>query len=594
MGQPKVTQEELDGAVGVLPPSNGRPLAVVGPAASGPFATPAGFGRTKGLVSSFTRGPMVEGAAQFIEPYARPVVAVRTAASTEGSYLDAVEAQDGTISALNVDDFTGDSVPSVHVGSLPVAAFDVRILCVVGGTIGVAGVVLQYSLNGGTTWVVKALGTDAFIVLGASGVRIDFTADTINAGDLIVFTTTAPIPASAGEVTVDFGGSSIPTIDGTTHPDDDYDAYIEFVNGGTIGVDGITYKTSLDGGRTLSATTALGTATSIVIPASGGVKVDLGAGTINAGDNLAFPCVAPRWSNEELQAALTALRNTANDWEIAFICGPIDADAFDVIETAFAGMAAAGKYHAWIGHTRMPVGAETEADYLASLAAEFADKVSVYGMLCSGDCLTTSQVNGRRYRRPTAFVLAPKSQSVSEEVNIANPPGNALACSIRDVNGNPAHHDESVDPGLDAARFSVLRTWEGKSGVFSNRPRLFSGETSDFYLMPHRRVMNLARATAQEYFTDRLSKETLVDGTTGFILESEAKEMEDVCGSKLQQVLLKKPKASKVTISITRNENLLPRNAIMSGEIRVTSLAYPENILMRIGFENPVTNVVPV
>jgi hypothetical protein len=242
----------------------------------------------------------------------------------------------------------------------------------------------------------------------------------------------------------------------------------------------------------------------------------------------------------------------------------------------------------------MPVGDETEADYLSSLATEFADKVSVYGMLCGGACRVTSQINARRYRRPTAFMLAPKSQSVSEEVDIANPPGNALSCSIRDVNGNPEEHDETVNPGLDDARFSVLRTWEGKSGVYSNRPRLFSGETSDFYLMPHRRVMNLARGTAQDYFTDRLSKETLVDGTTGFILESEAKEMEDVCTSRLAQVLLKKPKASKVSVSIARNENLLPRNSTMSGEIRVVSLAYPENILLRIGFENPVSNVVPV
>lgn len=54
-------------------------------------------------------------------------------------------------------------------------------------------------------------------------------------------------------------GSSVPYLDG--------EAYVIFTVGGTLGVaaDGITYQTSPDGGRTLSAPTALGAGTSITI-----------------------------------------------------------------------------------------------------------------------------------------------------------------------------------------------------------------------------------------------------------------------------------------------------------------------------------------
>jgi hypothetical protein len=589
MTLPAVNITELDGALGVLPPRAGRLYALVGVSDSGPIDTPATFARVKDVVATFAAGPLVEAAAHYIERYGRPVVLVRSGASVLGSYLDAVEAADGEVVGFDDSNVTGDSEITVQTAPAaePDGAYSVQVLFVLGGTVGVAGIVYQVSLNGGATFgLAQALGTDDEIDLGI-GVVLELTTDTINAGDFVTFTTTAPVQASAGELVTAIAGNSVPTLDDTTHPNDDYEVFVRVVSGGTRGVAGITYQWSLDGGRTLSPLTALGTATSIVIPGSGGVKIDLSAGTLVAGDTLAFPTVAPRWNGTELASALDALIASAVQWEIVHVVGAIDPDAFDIVELKITGAMGSGKEHAWAGNTRMPVGAETEANYLASLAAALGSKATRHGDFCAGACKLTSSVTGRKYRRPIAFAVAAREASVSEEINTADINLGPLAgASIRDANGNPDEHDEAINPGLDDARFTVLRTWEGVAGVYVNRPRLFSPEGSDFQLLPHRRVLNLAHASLRAYFVRRLNQPVLVDRTSGFILEAEALEIEAGARAVLAATLLAKPKASGALFTLSRTDNLLSTKTL-TGQARVIPLAYPEFIELDLGFYNP-------
>ncbi len=72
----------------------------------------------------------------------------------------------------------------------------------------------------------------------------------------------------------DFTGTAVPGVDAGTVPYNAYEAYVEFVAGGNLGTSGVTYRTSLDGGLTLSGLKALGTATSITI-AEGNVEFTL-------------------------------------------------------------------------------------------------------------------------------------------------------------------------------------------------------------------------------------------------------------------------------------------------------------------------------
>ena len=199
-----------------------------------------------------------------------------------------------------------------------------------------------------------------------------------------------------------------------------------------------------------------------------------------------------------------------------------------------------------------------------------------------------------------SFAVAALAASVDESVDLAYTGLGALpGVAVRDSNGNPDEHDESANPGLDDARFCVLRTIDGKAGVYVNNPRLFSAAGSDFQFLQHRRIMNLAKQTLRVFFVDRLSKEVVVDATTGFIAETEAAEIEAGADAALRAVLLAKPKVSgggvggKKTrfVQVSRTDNLLSTST-MTVQASVIPLAYPKAINIALGFRNPALQVV--
>lgn len=490
MSQPNVSMTELDGALGVLPPSAGLLHAIVGVSSKGPTDTPATYARVKDVIADFGGGPMVEAAAHYIERYGRPVIVVRTAQT---------------------------------------------------------------------------------------------------------------VPGSATAITDGVAGTSVVTRDVSVVPIDDFEFRLEIVTGGTLGVAGITLRWSLDDGRTWSAVTALGVALTFTVPATApsgtpapGIKVDFAAGTLIAGDNVTFRTSAPQWNASELGLALDALRASVAVWREVQIVGPLDASSFDTVETKVAGMATTyGKFRAWIGHARIPTIGEAESAYLTALNTIFAVKTTVLGMLCAGACEMTSSVSGRKYLRAVSLVVAAREASVEDHIDTAALRLGSLNVSIRDADGNPKHHDESNNPGLDDARFTVLRTWEGRPGVFVNRPRLFSSETSDFQLLPHRRVMNLARKTVRAYLEERLNEPVRVDQATGFILEAEAQEIESGAVAALSAALLATPKASGVSFVLSRTDNLLATRTL-NYQARVIPLGYVEFLTGDIAFENPALRVQSV
>jgi hypothetical protein len=382
-------------------------------------------------------------------------------------------------------------------------------------------------------------------------------------------------------------GTSVVTVHASPTPNDDFELVCRIVKPGTIGVSGITYQLSYDGGRDYGPETLLGTATTIAFPGAGGVSLDFADGTLVAGDKFSVRTHAPCWNPTELGAALDALKNTAIAWEQAVIVGPIDAAGFDEIELKWAGLAPAGKYRSWLGSTRMPNAGESEATYLGALTTIFASKATTHGSLCAGAAKIASGVSGRLYRRPILFTVAARQGGVSEEINIASPNlGSLPGVSIRDDNGNIDEHDEAVNPGLDDARFITLRTHEGLAGVYVTRPRMFSAAGSDFDIIPQRRVMNLAHGALRIYFIRRLNSPIQVDKTSGFILPAEASEIEIGARAAMRAVLLAAPKASAVDFVLSRTDNLISTKTL-TGDATVTPLAYPDQINLKVGFINP-------
>lgn len=394
-------------------------------------------------------------------------------------------------------------------------------------------------------------------------------------------------------------GTSVITVDLTTLPNDDYEFRWLVVTGGTIGTAGITFKYSLDDGRTWSPVQALGVATEWVFPNSGGVELEFAAGTLVAGDYCTFRSTAPCWDTSELTAALTALKNYGGAWEICEIVGPLDATSFAAVETAFSGMFAAGKYRHWIGHFRLPEIDESEATYSAAFDTAFSSAATTYGMVTAHWAKTISGVDGKIYHRPPSYKIAAWAASVSEETNLADTSlGSAVGVTLTDVNGNPEDHDEAVSPGLDDMRATVFRTHEGLAGTYVNLPRILSAAGSDFQLQPHRRVLNLANAALRLYFLRRLNKPVLVNATSGYILEEEALEIEAGADQAVRSVLMAKPKASGGGFNgrffqLSRTDDLLATQT-MTGQLRVVPLAYPRFVNLSVGFYNPAMALVKV
>lgn len=488
MTLPAVRITEIDGALGALPPSLGRPLALVGVTDDGPVAQPALFAGSAGqkaILATFKGGPTVEAACRALA-LGVGVALVRTAASTPGSYPE----------------------------------------------------------------------DDAVVTTGA--------------------------------------GTATVTVDTASPPNDDYEAFVMFTAGATIGQAGAEYRWSLDGGRTLSPPTALGTADAIELPGSG-VVFEFDAGTVLTGQTLYCRTAAPKWSTSDLTAALSALRTSSIRWEIAAIVGDLTPTDFDAVELAFAEMRSAGKDRLWVGHVRNPEDGESESTYRTALDAAWATKASVFGGITAGAAEIVSAVSGRIYQRPTGpFDFAAGVARLSEELDIAElDHGLRAGVSIRDQNGNPKHHDEASSPGLDDLRFITLRTHEEVQGVYYTNPRLFAPAGSDFEFVQHRRVMNLAREALRGYMKRRLSKPVRVARASGFILEEDAIDIEIGATRILEAVLLAKPKASGARFTLSRTDNLLSTKTLTCSA-KITPLSYPKDIDLDMSFENPALQTVAV
>lgn len=485
---PNINLTTLDGALGVLPLTAGRPMVVAGPTPSGTALQPVALARAKDVVSQFgVGGPTVEGACYAIENFGRPVVVMKTAGSTAGTV----------------------------------------------GTINVTGV----------------------------------------------------------------SGTSVVTVSGSPTPIDDFEVAVRIITGGTVGTAGITYQESLDDGRTWSPTKALGTANSLAVALSG-VTFALAAGTLLAGDIWRLRCIAPAATASDVTAAMAALKNYGGAWEFVYLTSPIDATIGAALDAGIASMAAIGRYRWWIGGTRLPNVGETNAQYQTAMALISAAYSTTHGSLWAGSSYLLSGNPGRAYNytRSPAMAAAAKLTSVGEHIDIGQllaPGGPVAGARIADLNNNPILHDELVTPGLDDLRFSVLRTDPDYPGVFFNNPRIFAANGSDFEFVQHRRVFNIALQAARAYLVTRLSKDVLVSAKTGFILESERKEIEDGLRLSLEAALMQTPKASAVGAQVSKTDNLLSTKTL-TVDVRVTPLAYVKQINLTVGFINPALRAVQV
>lgn len=392
-------------------------------------------------------------------------------------------------------------------------------------------------------------------------------------------------------------GVCVPTADSTVHPYDEYEAHVVIVTGGTVGVSGITYKTSLDGGRTLSAEKALGTATSITIT-EGNVKWTLTSATLVAGDYWTQRTVAPCEGNSEFADALSAVGETSLSWDVLYAASKMSGVQAGSVDTWLTALWSTQIHKAARLNARSPVVGESESTYLASLTSDFSGFTSKRTTVSAGYCEMQSGESGaRRFRRSCGLATACRALSKTfvpwkddlGQVDLG-PIGSDIR--IRDANGNrkAGLHDESIDPGLDAVQFETLTSLPGFTGVYVTTPRVMAAVGSDYYLWQYAAVTNRAADAATQALMLRCRKPIRVNAKTGYILDSEARAINRFVLSYLRNAI--GDACSAFSFEIGRYDNLLAAGAKASSKLRVTPLAYPVGFAIEMGFENPATGVV--
>lgn len=396
----------------------------------------------------------------------------------------------------------------------------------------------------------------------------------------------AAVPGTVSAVVQTGTGTCVVTVDPDADtPTDDYQYIIRIVKPGTIAAAGITYQLSYDGGYNWDPETPLGVATTIAT--NTGVSFMLAAGDCVAGDIYTATATGPGFDVPALKLALDGLALSSIAWEQLAVSGPVMGTAVGELDAFINTARSRGRYRSWIATARMPAPTETQAAYQTALQTSFGSYETRHGGVTAAATRLTSAVTGRYYRRPLLFGFMALQGNVSEEVNTADVNlGPIPGASLTDRNGNPIEHDESLNPGLDDMRFITARTWDGYAGVYITRPRLLSNASSDFQIIPYRRVINLAEDALRQYFIRRLNRPVRVDPKTGYILESSALEIEGGALATMRSVLMAKPKASDVQFRLSRTDNLLSTKT-MTGTARVIPLAYPEFIEIEVGFYNP-------
>ncbi len=434
-----------------------------------------------------------------------------------------------------------------------------------------------------------ARAKDIRTVFGSSGPTVEAACYLIEfTGRPVVFVRADAVTlGSYGTITDNVAGTSVVSTDLVVLPNDEYDFTFVVTAGGTIGITGIKYQYSLDGGRTLSPVQSLGTANNITF-ADATIKVNFAAGTLVLGDNFSFRTEAPIWSSGSLQDALDALGVSTLAWEYVHVVGKCGASDAAQISAFCTSLETVNKRYRWgICNTRRPDEGESEATYASSLSTAFASFSSVYVEVCAGYAKMLSSVTRRSPKRPVSIPIAARATDVAVQTSLAQVdlgplPGVALA----DGNGNPDDHDESIYPGLDDARFTVLRTYEGYAGAFVNLPRIMSSVTSDFQRLHLRRVINVAATALRAFLLTRLHKAVRVSPLTGYIQEQDARDIETGAFSALRDAVLASGAASSASFVLSRVDNVLSTSTL-TGDARIVPLGYPEGIVVELAFENP-------
>jgi hypothetical protein len=398
------------------------------------------------------------------------------------------------------------------------------------------------------------------------------------------------------------GTSTVTTSASAGNPFDHYNVQIKWIQGGTVGVSGMTYTYSVDGGTTVSGLQAQGTSSTLSIPNTG-VAFALGAGTIGTGDAWTVNTERPLLNDTDVVNGLNILGNSRTPWEGVLIDSSCSSATVGLVDTVLSGWEGRGIFKFAILNTRYKLEpeptAETEAAYAAALTTTFGSQTSIRISVGADGAHVPSAITGFNLKRPTSLLLAARSMAIpigEDAAYVAR--GAIVGAQIADGNGNPFDHDEDLFPNLDALRLASLRSFApgGPQGVYMTNPNVIQPSGGQFPYLQLVRVANVACTIAWATLTTQLSrgvrKNPKADPVTGavYIFEPDAAVIDALVNDALIQPL--KGQVTSFQFSLSRTDNLNATPTIVTGLLDIVSEAYIKGYQVTFTFSKTLQTAV--
>lgn len=420
----------------------------------------------------------------------------------------------------------------------------------------------------------STFGSGPLVELGAHVLQL-------GGGPIVAMRVTAAGTGTNGSVTHAGTGVATGTLSGA--PVDDFDLIVKIVAGGTNPAAATaTFQYSLDGGKTWSAVIALPSSGVYVIPNTG-VTITFSAASLVAGDTFTYHETAPAFTNTELATALDALLADPSTWFAVAVAGiPADASTwaamFATMDTKLEGAATSLARYSY-GYLSAPD--LSDSALVTAQASVSSKRVSSP----AGFVNLTSAISGNSYKRPllwSAVARAAASRPSEDPGRVASGPLLGVLALFR---------DEFKTPALDAVRFLTAQTRVGLNGFYISQGRIMAPAGSDYSYIPNRRVVDLATATGRNVLQQYINESLRVDRTTGFILEQDARTVENRVDRAIRAVVVQPGDASDVSVVVDRTISLLSTQSLKA-TVRILPLGYSRYITMDIGLTNPALTPV--
>jgi Protein of unknown function (DUF2586)/Ubiquitin-activating enzyme E1 FCCH domain len=556
-----VTTIVQDGGLGQTPLGEGNTLVILGCSSIALPNQPVTTASQSTVLSTFGYGPLSELACNVIAATGNEVILIQTPSAVAGSI-------NGANSTPLVVSGATDATPIV----LTTTAHGLS----TGDVVTVASVGGNTAANG--TFVITVVDTTHFSLNGTTG-TVPYTS-----GGTATFNGTQFVGT----------GTSVMTLTGT--PLDSYYFKATCTTAFTVGTTGGQVAISLDAGRTVYTTVNVQTASSIAIPNTG-LTLHFAAGTLALNDTFTAVTTEPMWNDGGVTAALNSILATEDEFLDVVVTGTAasgDATSFDGEMTQLFNQArfscvlcAARDIHQG-GSTTFVAGlpTETEQAWMSALQADFANVVSDRVLVTAGHYNFVSAISQSQFRRPLLWGAATRDAAAAISTKLGRvkdgPISNLIVPSAPD---GFVLHNETLNPGLDAARFTTLWKIYGKRGFFIKNDNILAGPNSDFNWLVHRHVMDEASAITNDFWTNELSDSLRVDNT-GQILKQDAADLIARCNEALATGLVNTGDVSAAWCSIPPNQKILA-TAQLDVMTNIIPLGYTDAIDNTLTFVNP-------